>query len=316
MPTFEVDDKLHSHPKAAKAGDDALGMWVRVGSWCACHGTDGIVDPNSASLFGPKRKWQRLIDAGFVEKMSDGGYKLHDFLHWNKPAAYFAELKARKAANKRDQRVRLREESHARPKDNQQLAPNVSGDNMVTSPVTRQRHAGDRPVTSPVTRQDVSGDTPVTRTRAISPSPSPSPEEKEKNIRVREDVRGLRLPPDDFMPNRSDYGVGQEENMTSEQVDSLVPQFLDTNRSSGKASADWHAEFRRYIRNRKLYQQPKAPSRANGSGQQQATAQASPASHKYIKPPEPLTPEQCRESAKAAKEILDTMFADEEAPHA
>jgi len=144
------------------------------------------------------------------------------------------------------------------------------------------------------------------------PVPDPSGEKEQKNARTHEEVRGLRLPPADFAPNGSDYGVGQEENLTAEQVNAMVDQFLDTHRSSGKASADWHAEFRRYIRNRKVYQQSKAPSRVNGNTQPpQPTA---PASHKYIKPPEPLTPDQCRESAKAAKEILDTMFGDEATP--
>lgn len=43
MPYFKVDDGLHSHPKAAIAGDEAMGFWARAGSWCTAYGTDGFV---------------------------------------------------------------------------------------------------------------------------------------------------------------------------------------------------------------------------------------------------------------------------------
>ena len=33
MPHFRVDDALHSHPKAQRAGDEALGMWTLAGSY-------------------------------------------------------------------------------------------------------------------------------------------------------------------------------------------------------------------------------------------------------------------------------------------
>lgn len=40
---FPVDDAFHSHPKAQRAGDEALGMWVRAGSHCMAYLTDGFV---------------------------------------------------------------------------------------------------------------------------------------------------------------------------------------------------------------------------------------------------------------------------------
>lgn len=43
MPHFKVDDGLHSHPKARNAGDEALGLWVRAGTYSMAYGTDGFV---------------------------------------------------------------------------------------------------------------------------------------------------------------------------------------------------------------------------------------------------------------------------------
>jgi hypothetical protein len=43
MPHFRVDDALHSHPKAQRAGDEAIGMWTRAGSFCMAYLTNGFV---------------------------------------------------------------------------------------------------------------------------------------------------------------------------------------------------------------------------------------------------------------------------------
>lgn len=111
MPTFEVDDQLHSHPKAAAAGDEALGLWVRAGSWCAAYLTDGRVPWGQARRLGGDSQWDRLVDAGLVDKLEDGSYQLHDYLHWNRPATYFLNQRAKATEKKRDQRARARAQS-------------------------------------------------------------------------------------------------------------------------------------------------------------------------------------------------------------
>ena len=35
MPWFIVDDSAHSHPKLIKAGNSAVGLWMRCGSYAA-----------------------------------------------------------------------------------------------------------------------------------------------------------------------------------------------------------------------------------------------------------------------------------------
>lgn len=84
MPHFRVDDALHGHPKAQRAGDDAIGMWVRAGSFCMAYLTDGFV-PDWWVKQQPKgvAKAKRLIAAGLwhggAERDGEKGYQFHEF---------------------------------------------------------------------------------------------------------------------------------------------------------------------------------------------------------------------------------------------
>lgn len=84
MPHFRVDDGLDSHPKAQRAGDEALGMWVRAGSWCMRYLTDGFV-PDWWVKQQPKglAKAKKLVAAGLwndgVERDGEKGYQFHEF---------------------------------------------------------------------------------------------------------------------------------------------------------------------------------------------------------------------------------------------
>src|SRR3954470_3028448 len=64
MPWFRIDDKAHSHPKLIKAGNAALGLWLRCGAYAAQHLTDGIVPGVVAELYGTKPQATKLVKAG------------------------------------------------------------------------------------------------------------------------------------------------------------------------------------------------------------------------------------------------------------
>lgn len=79
---FKVDDQLHSHPKAIKAGNEAMGLWVRLGSWCSCHLTDGKIPPEVVAVFDPKGvAIARLEETGWVQKVGED-WQLHDYLDY------------------------------------------------------------------------------------------------------------------------------------------------------------------------------------------------------------------------------------------
>ena len=74
MPWFRVDDNLDQHPKADLAGNRALGLWVRAGSYSARLLTEGFVPTAQvARLGGSRTDAQALVTAGLWEAVS-GGY--------------------------------------------------------------------------------------------------------------------------------------------------------------------------------------------------------------------------------------------------
>lgn len=60
---FKVDDTLAFHRKALKAGNEAMGVWVRAGSLCGQQLTDGVVEPAMVKALGRTANARRLVDA-------------------------------------------------------------------------------------------------------------------------------------------------------------------------------------------------------------------------------------------------------------
>lgn len=127
MPHFRVDDGLDSHPKAERAGDDALGMWTRAGSWCMRYLTDGFVpdwwvkkQPNGT------RKARKLVAVGLwidgQERDGEHGYQFHDFVGPGRQDSREKIEADRELARKRKEKSRResRQESHRdTPRDGQ-----------------------------------------------------------------------------------------------------------------------------------------------------------------------------------------------------
>ncbi|PJN00835.1 hypothetical protein CG740_23310 [Streptomyces sp. CB01201] len=89
MPWFKVDDKAHSHPKFMRAGNAALGLWLRCGSYSAQHLTEGIVSGVIAQLYGTAPQAAKLVKTGLwhehghdcarCPQPTPGDYVIHDF---------------------------------------------------------------------------------------------------------------------------------------------------------------------------------------------------------------------------------------------
>jgi hypothetical protein len=118
MTWFKVDDKLHAHPKAEKAGHEAIGLWCLAGSWCSDQLTDGhITEERCVRLIGDRKAAlklaHRLVDAGLWVRTVDG-YQFHDWLHRNPSAQEVKAEKERKRKNVADYRQR-RNQAEAEP---------------------------------------------------------------------------------------------------------------------------------------------------------------------------------------------------------
>lgn len=78
MPWFNVDDGFAFHRKAVRAGNAAIGLWTRAGSWCAQQLTDGFVPEDMVEVLGTANQARRLVAAGLWIAV-DNGYQFHQF---------------------------------------------------------------------------------------------------------------------------------------------------------------------------------------------------------------------------------------------
>lgn len=102
MPWFKVDDALAMHMKAFMAGNKALGLWVRAGSWSMQQLTDGNIPTGLVSALGGD--WDdaaALVNAGLWHQ-TDSGYRFHD---WAKYQPTRGQVEAERSSNQRRQEL-------------------------------------------------------------------------------------------------------------------------------------------------------------------------------------------------------------------
>ena len=107
MTWFKVDDTLAFHRKVVAAGNAAMGLWVRAGSWCAQQPNDGHVPAKMiGKLGGKKRDADRLVAVVLWHKVEDG-YVFHEWEQANPTRAEILEGRSQAAARKRRSRRRV-----------------------------------------------------------------------------------------------------------------------------------------------------------------------------------------------------------------
>lgn len=144
MPWFKVDDNLAFHGKTVAAGNAALGLWVRAGSWSAQTLTEGFVPEHMIAAFGGTKSAGSLLSCGLWDRV-DGGYQFHDW-HEYQPSRESVENE-RRAAKDRQQRARDKArqakeatQSHRDDHDSSRVSNGVSHgvtQALVTVPPTR-----------------------------------------------------------------------------------------------------------------------------------------------------------------------------------
>lgn len=85
MPWVKLDDSLHGHPKAERAGNEALGVHLLALSYCGAYLTNGKITPEFVKgKAGPRHKQvvERLVSAGLWEP-NGNGWVIHDYLDYN-----------------------------------------------------------------------------------------------------------------------------------------------------------------------------------------------------------------------------------------
>ncbi len=108
MPWFRLDDSFHSHPKVIAAGNEAIGLYVRCGTYAAEHLTDGFIPEHVALLYGSAALADKLVRTKLWRR-ARGGWRMPDYLDYNpSKESVQAERKinARRQALFRDPRLK------------------------------------------------------------------------------------------------------------------------------------------------------------------------------------------------------------------
>ncbi len=114
MTWFKVDDGFWSHPKTLALSPNAVALWVRAGSYCGKHLTDGYVAAAILPMLqGTSDDAAELIDAG-LWKAAKKGYVFHD---WEQYQDTRDAVEKRREAWKERQRKHRNPELSTGPKD-------------------------------------------------------------------------------------------------------------------------------------------------------------------------------------------------------
>lgn len=139
----KLDDDFFLNPKVQAAGPEAAYMWIVSIAWSAGRGLDGLIPthmvPVIAALAGVANSELaigRLLDVGLWDPPDpDGppGYRVHDFLEKQTPAA---EREAAKEGARERQRRSRAKKAGQNPPSAREVSSNGHGD--VTRDVTRE----------------------------------------------------------------------------------------------------------------------------------------------------------------------------------
>ena len=102
MPWFRLDDSFHSHPKVIAAGNEAVGLYVRCGTYAAQHSTDGFIPEQVALLYGTPKLVDTLVRAKLWRRVR-GGWRMPDYLDYN-PSKEAVDNDRRNAAERQRRR--------------------------------------------------------------------------------------------------------------------------------------------------------------------------------------------------------------------
>jgi hypothetical protein len=100
MVWFRVEDSFHQHPKVLGAGNAAIGLWIRCGTWSAQYLTDGFIPASIAATYGRPREIRQLVVCRLWTEQ-DGGFLMCDYLDYNPSAAAVKQRRKVDAERKR-----------------------------------------------------------------------------------------------------------------------------------------------------------------------------------------------------------------------
>lgn len=104
MVWFQVCDTFWSHPKVLDLPADAGWLWVRSGSYCAQHLTDGMVTNAALRMLGGDQSTAAVLVFAGLWKSVRGGYRFHDWDVYQQDRNEVLSKRASEAERKRKYR--------------------------------------------------------------------------------------------------------------------------------------------------------------------------------------------------------------------
>jgi hypothetical protein len=287
MPWFALDDGFDSHPKVRKAGNAAVGLFVRLGVHATKHLTEGHLDGDIVRGYGTPATVRKLISVGMLhgfghdckrcEQPTEDGYVIHDYLEYNKSRAQIEA--AREAARKRQQKGRDSARANRNSRDSRANLNGNSRENDATfAPNSREN--------APRFEDEAAGHGDMSRRdthegATVVPSP-PLPSQPYDVADVGgEGVRSGAPEADALAPSPIDTdGFKVSDSMRRWALDTFGPgldldyetaQFLDHFRAQNTRRPNWPAEWQKWIRRSAKYASERAtrpPLRAVSGGYQ------------------------------------------------
>ncbi|WP_060887637.1 hypothetical protein [Streptomyces caniscabiei] len=269
MPWFALDDGFDSHPKVRKAGNAAVGLFVRLGVHATKHLTEGHLDADIVRDYGTPATVRKLISVGMLhasghdckrcEQPAEDGYVIHDYLDYNKSRAQIEA--AREHARKRQQKGRDNARANRNSRDSRANLNGNSRENDASfAPNSREN--------APLFEDETAGHDDTSRRdthegATVVPSP-PLPSQPYDVADVGgEGVRSGSPEADAFAPSPIDVdGFGLSDSMRAWALRTFGPgldldyetaQFVDHFRAQNVRRPNWPAEWQKWIRRSAKY---------------------------------------------------------------
>lgn len=238
MTWFKVDDGFWSHPKVLNLSDGAVALWVRAGSYCCQHLTDGVVSSKILRVLGDEKSAKELVDSGLWKTNKDG-YKFHDWTEYQETSDVVKDR--RKQARERMRKVRAsRRTSPERSQD-------VRANNKRTTP-ERSQEVQSKFATPDPTRPDPTTEPKgsVVETTTAKADGGPSPKTTTKPKKNHPLPKGWEPTPetvDKIRTERPDLDLATEHENFCDYWHSIT--------GAKARKADWDATWRVWMRRQK-----------------------------------------------------------------
>jgi hypothetical protein len=234
MPWFRLDDSFDTHPKVIAAGNEATGLFVRCGTYCARHLTDGFIPEHVALLYGSPELAESLVRAKLWRRVR-GGWRMPDYLEYN-PS--HQQVDTERAAKTERQR-RWRQNNSGRKSGNIDQKP---VDNSWFDPQAQRNSTsgsrGRRPV-------DASTEASRDASRGAAPTPSPPrPEGSGAGTAPKNSGRGRASPPGSPPPEKPPWcGLCDERSRQTGDPPARCPNCHPLASPNGHVSKGRHARL-------------------------------------------------------------------------